>query len=618
MTAMPTTESSVLAQLCARFPTRQAFMQLARSRHAGANPAQILIDYRDALDWLEPRVWAADAEADLLAQYQGLYREFEQLRDAMEDDRRHHFVVVIPVADRPEHLHSCLSSLLELCRLYRYGGLHDGRYTHVAVLVADDSEADVNCARHREIAAVFHAEGLTTEYFGAEAQRELYARLSASTRRGVVSLLGSGDRLHHKGASITRNLAYLHLATTYGTRPRQLFYFVDSDHEFRVRVDGPQGQHSPFALNYLHHLDRLFSDPEIQVLTGKVVGDPPVSPAVMASNFLEDVLCFLSRMAQVDAASACTFHQTDGHKVTDASYHDMADLFGFRPAVESYNYHCTLEGAHDHTRCLGDFAARLNRFFDGEHPTRRSFYEHADLRAGIGPARTIYTGNYILRPVALRYPIPFANLKLRMAGPVLGRLIKAEIGSRFVSANLPMLHKRTVRTLGQAEFRPGIEHADDRIDLCGEFERQFFGDVMLFTIERLTALGYPTTPLSDDVLEQTLHATEQHMLTLYSAKHAQILDKLDLLDTLYGDRNQWWHADRQLAGTCAEFTRFIANMRHNFGAGSCGYAAIAAPENRTRRHAQLLTALVHLAEDQAAWQQLLQGQHPPVPESIPP
>ena len=72
-----------------------------------------------------------------------------------------------------------------------------------------------------------------------------------------------------------------------------------------------------------------------------------------------------------------------------------------------------------------------------------------------------------------------------MSGPTLGRLVKAELGPRFVSANLPMLHKRTVESGGQSEFRPGIETAREVIDMSGEFERQFYGDVMLFTIERL-------------------------------------------------------------------------------------------------------------------------------------
>ncbi|MHB1292300.1 MAG: hypothetical protein ACYCY5_08955, partial [Sulfuricella sp.] len=149
-------------------------------------------------------------------------------------------------------------------------------------------------------------------------------------------------------------------------------------------------------------------------------------------------------------------HSTRPRDDDEASYHDMAALFGFKPTKESVQYQCSIADEHDNSRCFSHFSSKLNRFFYGEHPTRKTYYRHEDLMASVRPARTIYTGNYIFKPEGLKYFIPFATLKLRMAGPVLGRLIKSEIGERFVSANLPMLHKRTVRATGQSEFRPGI------------------------------------------------------------------------------------------------------------------------------------------------------------------
>ena len=95
-------------------------------------------------------------------------------------------------------------------------------------------------------------------------------------------------------------------------------------------------------------------------------------------------------------------------------------------------------------------------------------------------ARTVYTGNYVIRPENLRYFIPFATLKLRMAGPVLGRILKMRLKHRFVSANLPMLHNRTVDSIGQSEYRAGVINTNQSIDLSNEFIRQFYGDVMLF------------------------------------------------------------------------------------------------------------------------------------------
>ena len=96
-------------------------------------------------------------------------------------------------------------------------------------------------------------------------------------------------------------------------------------------------------------------------------------------------------------------------------------------------------------------------------------YRHVDVQASLTPARTVYTGNYVLSPGALKYFIPFAGLQLRMAGPVLGRLIQTSSGEAFVSANLPLLHRRTVEEKGGAEFRPGVNRSTPLVDLSGEF-----------------------------------------------------------------------------------------------------------------------------------------------------
>jgi hypothetical protein len=44
-----------------------------------------------------------------------------------------------------------------------------------------------------------------------------------------------------------------------------------------------------------------------------------------------------------------------------------------------------------------------------------------------------------------------------MSGPTAGRLIQAEIGPRFASVNLPMLHQRTIQRGAADDFRPGVE-----------------------------------------------------------------------------------------------------------------------------------------------------------------
>jgi hypothetical protein len=53
-----------------------------------------------------------------------------------------------------------------------------------------------------------------------------------------------------------------------------------------VKVATAQGDRDVYAMNFLAQIDAIFGATDAEVLTGKVVGDPPVSPAVMAGNFL--------------------------------------------------------------------------------------------------------------------------------------------------------------------------------------------------------------------------------------------------------------------------------------------------------------------------------------------
>jgi hypothetical protein len=587
-----------LDRLFRRFGDEPALQALNRRRQGGGQDAAI---HREALDWLETALWRLGPDDTLLALQQALYREWEQ--HLPEDAPRHDFMVVIPVADRPRHLEQCLGSLLELCRCYGYGGLRDGRYRRVSVLIADDSAGPENRQRHREIAARFSDRGLVCEYFGPEEQLELLGALPEPRRRALSAVIGSHDRaaFHHKGASATRNIAYLRLRQIAGEGGRWLFHFVDSDQEFRVRARAPDGERDLYAINYFYWLDRLFSENDIAVLTGKVVGDPPVSPAVMAGNFLEDVLAFLTDLAEQAPAQACGFHGAPDRGSGDAAYHDMADLFGFQPAADAHAYRCRLAGEHDNAACLAGFAERVNRFFDGEHLTRSDLFDPREGPGEARAARTVYTGNYCINAEGLDFFIPFAALRLRMAGPVLGRLIRAALGPRFVSANLPMLHRRTVSAIGQSEFRPGIRRDTDLVDLSGEFERQFFGDLMLFTMESLTDRGYPEQAPGRAQVERALLEVEARLLTMYRRKQARILNKLVLCRSFFAMPGHWWHRTPEGLPIGPEFQRFFRAMEHNFGTDAAGFLAVQSPAHREVRRRELLDAILAYGDDRAAW-----------------
>lgn len=572
---------------------------------------------QSAIADIEKALWAGRLNESLLADYQAAFRHLEELIAARGRDDRHRFVIVIPVADRPQQLRGCLDSLLQLCRTFGYGGQDNGRYRKVSVLIADDSK-DTRCmAETRAIVRLFSGLGIASEYFGIDEQLAVVESLSHADQVDLAGILGSArrDAFSHKGHAITRNIAYLKLAATPLATPddRLLIYTVDSDQEFTVKVGSADGDKDVCAVNFLYHLDRIFDQTNALVLTGKVVGDPPVSPSVMAGNFLEDVICLLQQMAAVAPASPCQHHRNAPRREGEASYHDMADLFGFKPASDAFQYRCPLTGVHSGGDCFDDFSARLNSFFYGEHPTRISYYRHDEVPLTVQAARTVYAGNYVFRPAALNYFIPFAPLRLRMSGPTLGRLIKSEIKERFVSANLPMLHKRTVSGTGQSEFRPGVRAETAAIELCDEFERQFHGDVMLFSIERLTVLGYPENALGEAEVAATLATVRTQMRAKYDAMRRDIVAKHGRLQALLDDPAHWWNQSAHHAAAKRNFSVFADNIAHNFGEDSPCHALLDSTANWERWQANLLEAIVRYPHERRAWQLALHTRAPATP-----
>jgi len=367
-------------------------------------------------------------------------------------------------------------------------------------------------------------------------------------------------------------------------------------------MQGPEGDRDRYALPYLHELDRLFREQDILIATGKVVGDPPVSPAVMTSGFLDDLIAFLEEQTGSAGDAPCPYHGGVPTQGDGAIYHDMAGRFGFDPQA-AYPYRCPLPGGHNRADSFTSLARQLRAFFYGEHPTRKTYYDPSVPAAA--PARTIYTGNYMFRPEALRFFLPFAGLRLRMSGPTMGRMLRSEIGDRFVAANLPMLHKRTHGDSGASEFRPGVAERDDRIDLAGELERQFFGDVMLFTVQRLADQGFPQTMPAAKEIAEALATTLADLLADYNLRRKAIESKLQQLHERLERPGAWWHEREDCAEALARFRTFADNVAHNFGSASAGYIRVNDPDHQAQRLEQLAAAILGYPDDRDAWASLV-------------
>lgn len=575
--------------------------------------ADALIErYEPCYPLLEQAMWSGEvAFHPLLASYQALFREQESLirlraQCSQASDDRHHFILSIPVADRPPHLRACLESIYQVCTQFDYGGHASGVWDKIKIVVSEDSRDEANIRRHQDLIAEYRQKGLQVVHFGLAEQYELLHALPPQQRAQLGNLLTTQpkNRFHLKGQAANRNLSYLKCLQLTENPDNTLYYLIDSDQSLCVNRQTEAGDEAVVALNYFHAIDKIFRTTDTQMLTGKMVGDPPVSPAVMAVNFLDDVSAFFSRLATLGSGQACQFHGVPHPKPGDAAYHDMARLFGFDNQPATFDYPCRLQGAHDHGACLTDFAQRLNAFFFGEHLTRKTWFDYGSGFAQLSPARTIYPGNFIVNHAGLKTIIPFGHLRLRMSGPTAGRLIAAEIGERFASFNMPNLHRRTTEAGLTDDFRPGVAVDQASIDLSNEFERQFFGDLMLFTTEALVKQADVNQPFARDAAEAVINQKETELLALYQQKHDAIVEKNQQLNELVFNADHWWQNTPALANALRQVRAFIDNIDRNFGEHALAWRQIQSTEHRAARKQQIVEALINYRAERDAWDSL--------------
>ena len=192
-----------------------------------------------------------------------------------------------------------------------------------------------------------------------------------------------------------------------------------------------------------------------------------------------------------------------------------------------------------------------------------------------------------------------------MAGPVLGRLVQACSGDAFVSANLPMLHRRTVPETGGAEFRPGVDRSTSMVDLSGEFERQFFGDVMLFTVIELVKQGYPDVMPAADVVSKCVCMTESALRAQYAENQTRMLARLGEFEVFLSAPGHWWRSGRQYEQTCALLDRFAASLRANFVRDARPYQLIDDAAYSSERQQAIVDALLAYNDDRECWDRAL-------------
>ncbi len=552
---------------------------------------------------------------DMLSLQRDLYLELEYILTFEHGDKRHHFLVVIPVADRPIMLKNCFASLVEQCRIFQYGGFTINAhgtpvYNKISAFIIDDSKDEANIRKIKELCSETEAAGIRTYYVGLDEQTELLKQLPSEYKEQFRCLIGDAHNpvQPHKGASISRNIAYLYLHAFLGEfSEKALIYFLDSDEEFRVKVKRGAGIDDIPFINYFYWFDKIFAASNIEVVTGKVVGDPPVSPSVMINTFLDDIALFLETLSNAAPDEKCIFHDDQSTRDSSAEYHDMVKLFGYEVLSHPKKYPCSLSGSHTVRDCLDDFSKKALGFFYGLHPTRTQFYSHEDDFTETANARTIYTGNYVFRAAGLRHFIPFADLKLRMAGPVLGRILRKRLKQGFVSANLPLLHKRTIQSACMNEYRSGISTDKHSIDLSCEFNRQFWGDVMLFSIERLAELGYPDKRLRLPVITETVYDVQEKLWNLYKDRQAEIAGKTAKICDYLSHEKLWRGKETEIKNSVTNIALFCSLVEDNFGVNSVSMKNISEQIKEGSYINMVINAIHFFYETDIAWNELLKS-----------
>lgn len=141
--------------------------------------------------------------------------------------------------------------------------------------------------------------------------------------------------------------------------------------------------------------------------------------------------------------------------------------------------------------------------------------------------------------------------------------------------------------------------------MSDEFERQFFGDLMLFTVEKLVKSGVAIEAFSHQAISEAFATVEQELLKLYEDKHNKVRQKSHDLALLVNDEQLWWQQCPQTSDSVKQLQQFINNIQHNFGARSKAYQQIQSSQHRQKRVAQMLEALLNYRRDRDAWDTML-------------
>ena len=232
----------------------------------------------------------------------------------------------------------------------------------------------------------------------------------------------------------------------------------------------------------------------------------------------------------------------------------MADLFGFNAGELAYRYRCPGDTAPSNADCFVDFCRAPQPVL----PRRAS--DACDLVSlYTGAAERPACARCIQATTYSRQPRWISSSRLHrcacVSGPTMGRLLQAAMATGSSRPNVPMLHgERWMRPASQSFARVYGQMSSG--STCGgdEFERQFRGDVMLFSNERLVAMGHADARLSRGRSAPCGTPSRVRCSTGTSSSAPHRTDRLEQLGALLHDPSRWWNRGRSSWPHCSHST----------------------------------------------------------------
>jgi hypothetical protein len=141
--------------------------------------------------------------------------------------------------------------------------------------------------------------------------------------------------------------------------------------------------------------------------------------------------------------------------------------------------------------------------------------------------------------------------------------------------------------------------------LSGEFERQFFGDVMLFAVIELVKQGYPDIMPAADKIRECVVMTETKLCKQYADNLEHVSVRLAKLEIFLAAPGHWWRSGSRYQQTCTLLDHFAAALRANYSGDDRPNQLIDDAAHRSETRQAIVEALLAYNDDRECWERVL-------------